>query len=82
MPAFSNGQVLNISNHSPCDDKMRNFRDEKTFKLWMKLHYKKCEICRNSTKKSGCFYKSEINCTKGETTRAYLDDFNKNYVHI
>jgi hypothetical protein len=32
----------------PCNGERKNFKCEKTQTLWLKLHKKKCECCRNS----------------------------------
>ena len=80
--SYSDGCSLNIVTHSACDGQMRTFSNEKTRKLWVKLHNKKCEICRNASTKIADVYKSDIQAMKGETTKAYLDNFRKNCDYI
>ena len=75
--SYSNGSRLNIVAHSACNDQTRTFNDEKSKKLWVKLHDKKCDICRNASKKTIQVYKTDIDAMKGETTQAYLDNFQK-----
>ena len=75
--AYSNGNKLNVIARLECDDIMRTFNDEKSKKLWMKLHDKKCDICRNASKKSMQIINTDIQCMKGQTTEAYLDNFHK-----
>lgn len=76
--SYCNGGAFNIIRHSACDGKMRTFSSEKTEKLWVKLHDKKCEICRTASTKISNVYKSNLRAMKGETTKAYLDNFRKN----
>lgn len=80
--SYSNGGALNIVTYSACDAQTRTFSNEKTMKLWVKLHDEKCDICRNLSKKTSHVYKSDIQCMKGETTKAYLDNFHKNCEYI
>jgi hypothetical protein len=80
--AYSNGPKLTIVAHSACDDQTRTFSNEKTKKLWVKLHDKKCEICRNISKKSMQVYKTDIQAMKGETSQAYLDNFQKHCEYV
>ena len=80
--SYSNGGRLNVVYRCACDDQTRTFSNEKTMKLWIKLHDKKCEICRNLSKTTNHVFKAKINGTKGETTQAYLDNFNKNCDYI
>lgn len=80
--AYSNGSRLNIVAHLECGDIMRTFNDEKSKKLWMKLHDKKCDICRNASKKPIQIINTDIQCMKGETTEAYLDNFHKKCEYV
>ena len=75
--AYSNGSKFNIVAHSACNDQTRTFNDEKSKKLWVKLHDKKCDICRHASKKTIQVYKTDIQAMKGETAQAYIDNFQK-----
>lgn len=73
---YSNGPSLTVLAHFTCDNQTRTFSNQKTMKLCIKLHEKKCEICRNMSKTTHV-YKTDIQVMKGETTKAYLDTFHK-----
>jgi hypothetical protein len=32
----------------PCEDEIKHFSSERTMNMWLKLHEKKCEKCRNA----------------------------------
>jgi len=73
------GNAETFTSFSPCDKQIRTFKTENSMKLWKKLHYKKCELCKNAEVHTS-ITKTDIYFNDGNTINSSLNRFNKRYV--
>jgi hypothetical protein len=72
---YKMGDAAIFTISTTCDGQVRHFKTEKSIKLWKKLHYKKCEICRHS-EEIMTFTNTDIHHGDGTTMNSHL---NKKY---
>ena len=72
---YKMGDAQMFTSFTKCDEQVRLFKNEKSMKLWKKLHYKKCEMCRHAEEVTS-FTKTDIHQGDGTTMNSHL---NKRY---